>query len=520
MRGKDRFCVFLNIVDMRVYSENNGTRAAETLLRNMRSLVKTFFPDAQVSCENNESFCVITRDVSVEEKIDKVAKGVRLLGGITPVLLKAGIYRIPRDEDPPVSELLSYARIAESFVHYEDGVLFRYYDDELKQIISNREYIRKHLEEAIQNGEIKVYYQPIIRTLNGCVIGYEALTRWEDPKLGFLSPKEFISAIEESRQINILDTYMIRKICKDLREGLDKGIQIQSVSFNLSRLDFHLSDVFAVVENAVKEFAIDRSYLNIEITEKILSESELIRLQIRRFTEAGYKVWVDDFGRGYSSLNTLKEFDFDKLKIDMNSAAFHTDQSGEIIIATVTAAKRLGIRTLAEGVETKEQFEFLHGIGCEEVQGYYISKPLPLDEVGPFLHLKGILPEEDADTVLFAEAGREDISDGQPCSILLFAKDRFELLFMNQSCELLAAEAFGSGKTLDETLHDPADHFYHLIRDRISLCMEKDKADCFVLPGKQGTFVFSLKILSKSANKTILKIGMCKADLIDIDFGN
>ncbi|MCR4705678.1 MAG: EAL domain-containing protein [Lachnospiraceae bacterium] len=505
---------------MRVYSENNGTRSADTLLRNMRSLVKTFFPDAQVSCENNESFCVITRDVSVEEKIDKIAKGVRLLGGITPVLLKAGIYLIPRDEDPPVSELLSYARIAESFIHYEDGVLFRYYDDELKQIISNREYIRKHLEEAIQNGELKVYYQPIIRTLNGCVIGYEALTRWEDPKLGFLSPKEFISAIEESRQISILDTYMIRKICKDLREGLDKGIQIQSVSFNLSRLDFHLSDVFAVVENAVKEFAIDRSYLNIEITEKILSESELIRLQIRRFTEAGYKVWVDDFGRGYSSLNTLKEFDFDKLKIDMNSAAFHTDQSGEIIIATVTAAKRLGIRTLAEGVETKEQFEFLRSIGCEEVQGYYISKPLPLDEVGPFLNPKGILPEEDADTDLFVEAGRTDISDKRPCSLLVLTGGRFKLLYMNRSCERLLAEVLGNEKSLDKKLNDAEDRFYHLIRNRISLCKERGGDDCFVLPIGSGTLVFRLRILSQNADKAILKIRLAKAELLDIDSGN
>ncbi len=516
MRGNNRFCVFLNIVDMHVYSENNGARAGETLMRNMRSLIKTFFPDAQLSSENGGSFCLITRDEAVEEKIGKVAKGVRLLGGITPVLIKAGIYEVPPDADPPISELLAYAQTAESFIHNEDGVLFRYYDDTLRRMLANREYVRKHLSAAIEGGEIKVFYQPIIRTLSGRIVGFEALTRWEDPVLGFLSPKEFISAIEESRQINILDSFMIKQICKDLREGIDAGIPIRSVSFNLSRLDFHLSDVFAFVENAVKEYRIDRSYLNIEITEKILSESEQIRMQIRRFTDAGYKVWMDDFGRGYASLNTLKEYDFDKLKIDMNSAAFGSERSKEIITATVVATKRMGIRTLAEGVETEEQLDFLRSIGCEEVQGYYFSKPLPIGEIEPALNPRGIVMEETEDAALFDEAGREDISDDRARAILLFCGERFEPLFLNRSCEALCAEVLGTEKTLHDVMNDPSSAFCRLIRDRMNACAVRGKEDCFVLHGSNRTFVLRLKIIASNADKTILKIETEKADPVEM----
>ncbi len=520
MRGNDRFCIFLNIVDMRLFAEINGPRVSETLLKNMGSLAKTFFPQAQISCENNESFCVLTRDDAVEERIERVAKGMRLLGGFSPVLIKAGIYCIPRDQDPPKEELLRYVRLAESFIHNEDGVLFRYYDEELEHILADRDYVKKHLQDAILDGEIKVFYQPIVRTLNGKAVAYEALTRWENPKLGFLSPKEFISAIEESRQINILDSYMIKQICKDLRDGLDEGMQIQPVSFNLSRLDFHLSDVFAFVENAVKEYRIDRSFINLEITEKIVAESEMIRMQIRRFTEAGYKVWMDDFGRGYSSLNTLKQYDFDKLKIDMSSPAFNNEKSKEIIIATVAAAKRMGIRTLAESVETSEQYEFLRSIGCEEVQGYYISKPLPLKEIGPLLQPRGILPESEEDGLLFNEAGREDITDKVPCTLMMFEQDHFAPLFENRPCKKLMAEVFGPDQSLSDMMNDPGDVFYQLIRDRIELCREQSRNDFFVFQGRQGTFMFQLKILAEQNEKMILKIAVGRADLVEMISGN
>ena len=175
-------------------------------------------------------------------------------------------------------------------------------------------YIVEHLHEAIEKNYIKPYFQPVIRTVSRQLCGMEALARWEDPVWGLLPPGSFIDVLERHRLIHLLDSCIIRQVCTLYREAVQgRGVLIP-ISINLSRLDYELCDIFAVVEEAVQSNMMPRSFLCIEITESALNENAaLMRQYIDRFRNAGYQVWMDDFGSGYSSLNVLKDFMFDEL---------------------------------------------------------------------------------------------------------------------------------------------------------------------------------------------------------------
>ncbi len=243
-------------------------------------------------------------------------------------------------------------------------------------------YILDNFEKAAASEYIKVYYQPVIRTISRKMCGFEALARWEDPEKGMISPASFISVLENNRLIHLLDSYIIRNICKNLRHIVNNSYPILPVSFNISRLDFEICDMFSVVDNAVNEYEIPHDLIYIEITESMINEkTDLIIDIIEKFRNSGYQVWMDDFGSGYSSLNALKDYNFNTLKIDMCFLSDLNSRSRAIVCAVVEMSKNIGIKTLAEGVETEEQYDFLKYIGCEKVQGYYFSRPLSFDRM-------------------------------------------------------------------------------------------------------------------------------------------
>lgn len=243
-----------------------------------------------------------------------------------------------------------------------------------------RNYIVTHIDDAIDGGWIRPYYQPVVRTLTGKLCGVEALARWDDPTYGMLFPDTFIPALEDSRLIHLLDSSIVRQVCKQYRECVARGEATVPISFNLSRLDFDLCDIFSVVEKAAHDYGVPRHLLNIEITESVLGQDTALMIShMGKFHDAGYQVWMDDFGSGYSSLNILKYFDFDELKIDMEFLNRFGEKSKTILASVVDMAKKLEIQTLAEGVETDEHRTFLRRIGCEKMQGYLFGKPMPYD---------------------------------------------------------------------------------------------------------------------------------------------
>ena len=255
-----------------------------------------------------------------------------------------------------------------------------------------RQFIIEHLDEAIDNGELVVYFQPVIRALTEKISGFEALVRWISPELGFLPPDRFIPVLEEENLISRVDIFVINEVCRLLHQYERNGEYGNTpVSINLSVLDLNAMDMCQVLIDATEKYNISRNMLHVELTESVMATDEqLVKDRISRFHEEGFEVWMDDFGSGYSTLNSLKDYEFDVLKLDMKFLSSNTEKSWSIMQSIVALAKTIGVGTLAEGCETKEQVEMLRRIGCDKIQGYYFGKPMPHLEVKQHIADRGL----------------------------------------------------------------------------------------------------------------------------------
>ena len=302
------------------------------------------------------------------------------------------------------------------------------YDDPIAK------YVVENIDIAIEEGWVKIYYQPVIRTLTGQLCGAESLARWIDPVHGFLSPDKFIGPLEDANLIYKLDSYIVEKACSDISEKLKNDHDAVPVSVNFSKLDFETADMLEVVENAVEKYNVPRDYIHIEITESmIVSDAGLMKKIIESFRSAGFEVWMDDFGSGYSSLNLLKDYQFDTLKMDMAFLQSFTEKSKAILTATITMAKNIGIMTLAEGVETQEQVEFLNSIGCGKLQGYFYGKPMPAEEFHAHIKEMGITIEPRKWRHYYQTASFCARATEEPLEIIEDDGNDFRTLFMNKA---------------------------------------------------------------------------------------
>ncbi len=219
-----------------------------------------------------------------------------------------------------------------------------------------------------------------VRGLSGRVCGAEALARWSDPKYGLIYPGDFIPVLERINKIHLLDLYVFEEVCKRLQEKRVKREEVFPVSLNFSRLDFDSENLIEILDEIVDHYGVSKSNLYIEITESVVMHNEeYMKFMIRSLHDAGYQVWMDDFGSGYSSLNLLKDFEFDTFKIDMRFLSDMGKKSLIIISSILYMAKEIGIHTVAEGVETEEKYRFLKLAGCERMQGYYFGRPEPME---------------------------------------------------------------------------------------------------------------------------------------------
>ncbi len=267
---------------------------------------------------------------------------------------------------------------------------------------SSREYILNTIDKAVKEGYIKIYYQPKFVTATGRLYGFEALSRWVDPKYGMLLPGEYVPVLEEYKLTHILDRFVMRQIAGDVdrkRKKLDKLIP---VSFNLSHGDFLSFDPCKELIDITTEFDIPRESIQVEISEKTLNEDpNLFKREIRRLRDSGFKVFIDDFGNEHSSINTLREYEFDGILIDLGYMENFDEKSKNILKPVIDMSKGLGIHTYAKGVETEEQLEYLKGVGCEIVQGYYYSYGRPSERIPDEfpMNIDAASKKEDSDTV-------------------------------------------------------------------------------------------------------------------------
>lgn len=257
----------------------------------------------------------------------------------------------------------------------------------MDQKMTEQELIES-LDEAIEEGHIYVVYQPKVNHSSGRMIGAEALMRWRHPEYGMQYPSDFIPALEKNDSLYKADLAVFEQVCRFLRERLDRGKHCVAISCNMSRHDVFHRGYVERLEEIRKKYDIPPKLLHIEITESsAIGGIELVLETIEKLHNYGYVVEMDDFGSGYSSLNILKDLPFDVIKLDMRFFSGDcTGRGGAIINAIVQMAKWLGTPVIAEGVETKEQADYMESIGCIYIQGYLYSKPLDEDDFADALH--------------------------------------------------------------------------------------------------------------------------------------
>jgi EAL domain-containing protein (putative c-di-GMP-specific phosphodiesterase class I) len=241
--------------------------------------------------------------------------------------------------------------------------------------------ISTELSDAIKQRQIVPYLQPIVDN-EGVIIGAEALVRWIHPKEGFLPPFTFIPIFEKNGMIADVDKYIWRCACEILSSWTDEKAKL-FISVNISPKDFYFMDVYAEIKNLVDEFGIAPARLRIEITETVMMTDAESRMAIlSKFRDSGFIVEMDDFGSGYSSLNQLKDMPLDVLKIDMKflSKAQDNNKAETILRNILRLSNDLGLFSLTEGVETKDQYKKLNEMGCNLFQGYYFAKPMPVTD--------------------------------------------------------------------------------------------------------------------------------------------
>lgn len=410
--------VFLNISGFKTFNDDCGYAEGNRLLRQFSELIRNTFVTENITRVYADQFAVLYQREDAKERVTQLHDEALNLRPDFRVWVSAGIYDL-EDGDVSLDKALDYAKTACDMIK-KGGQFCNIYSDDLKQKLDRQKYIVSHVDEAIENGWIVLYFQPVIRTLSGKICNGEALARWQDPEFGMISPGEFVPALEKSGQ-----SYKLAKFVIDETAGLislsgKMGMYPIPASINLSRRDFEEIDPFEEVEKAVKKYSISRNLLCIEITESTAMENpEKIKRYIERFHQAGYEVWMDDFGSAYSSLNALKDFDFDEIKLDMAFMRNFNEKSQKIVASCIDMAKDLGIHTLCEGVETKEQVQFLLDHGCEKIQGFYYSKPRPVSELKKMIDRGEFSYELSVERFLYDDAGQIRIDPDTAGAIVL-----------------------------------------------------------------------------------------------------
>lgn len=277
------------------------------------------------------------------------------------------------------------------------GGCFRFYSKEMNERANERINLEARLNRAIENNELELYYQPQISLSNGQITGFEALLRWRPEGGNPVPPNDFIPIAEETSLILELGAWVLNRACTQLKTWQGQGYNLAPVAINLSARQFSEQDLVKMIEHEISAAGLQPALLELELTERVIMRNvEETRAKLQALKDIGVKLSVDDFGTGYSSMNYLKLFPLDVLKIDrsfvMDLGIDSNDES--IIRAIVALSKGLGLTTIAEGVETEQQREMLSSIGCDLMQGYLFSRPVPADEAVAFLTHTGIgVPE-------------------------------------------------------------------------------------------------------------------------------
>ena len=377
--ARDVSIVCFDVDHFKLFNDLHGLDCGDELLRYLgRALALRFSPDgaqplARLAADTFAWCATGIRPERVERILVDISS--ECPNGIDAIV-RAGVYRI---EDPasPVSIMCDRAVIALRTVKgsYFDRVAL--YDPGMREALVLEREVVAGIESALREDRIELFLQPKCNIRTGKIVGAEALARWRHPERGIVAPGEFIPLIERNGLVRSLDLRVWEKTAAWIRGLIDEGVQPVPVSVNVSRADIYLVDVAAELHALVERYGIEPSLIEVEITESAYSERpDRIVAAFDELAERGFTVLMDDFGSGYSSLNMLKDINVDVLKIDMRFLDRDDRRSKDIMESVIRMARWLDLPVIAEGVETREQVNFLLDVGCSYAQGYYYARPM------------------------------------------------------------------------------------------------------------------------------------------------
>lgn len=383
--GKNRYIIALDINKFKALNNIYGYEFCDHILRTVGEELLKLLPEDNVTGRiSNDIFATLfSYDKDIDKLLDKIfykASTLKVDGIDIHVNLSIGVYKIHKD-DKDINKALDKAYIARAKIKglYDDN--YYIFDDVLENKIVEEQQIESCMEEALRNHEFKVVYQPKTFTKTERVTGAEALVRWiRNGEV--ISPDKFIPLFERNKFIIKLDLYIFEQVCKDIASWKEKYNYVPIVSINVSKEHFSNENFVDEYVEITDKYHIDRSSIDLEITESATIDTHIDVLAIfHKIKEKGFIISIDDFGTGYSSLSMLQSMPIDIIKIDkvfVDKADLQSDRN--IINYIMLIAKRLGVKTIVEGVETKEQVEFVRQLKCDVIQGYYYSKPIFREE--------------------------------------------------------------------------------------------------------------------------------------------
>lgn len=374
---EDMCIVMLDIVNFKVVNDLYGMANGDRLLNQIADELKVLDRDILISRFSGDHFYMLMKKKTFESIA--LPKKFKISFGDMDINVNYGVFFVDNQKEIPINIMCDRASLAAH--RKKDGVsdYIRYYSDEERTKILKEQEIENEMEKALEEGQFCVFVQPKYDLSEEKIVGGEALVRWRHPKKGMIPPCDFINVFEKNGFIIRLDYFVWEETCKMLSKLQNEGYGGYPVSVNVSRAHFYGNELIGKLEQLIKTYHLKPEDLELEITETICAEDpEIIYRKVRQLQKAGFKVAMDDFGSGYSSLNMLKEMPLDIIKMDLKflDGGDNEEKSHYILQTLISLAQNMKLLVVVEGVETKVQVEFLRGIGSYYAQGYYFSRPV------------------------------------------------------------------------------------------------------------------------------------------------
>lgn len=377
--------VYFDIIRFKAINDLFGMEEGDRLLKYIAEvMVQTAKEEDAVCRMDADRFVLLTHNqgAALERLVETIVEAVAAYDLPYKITCNVGVY-VTNNAALSANSMIDRAVLAQSSVKGSYTSRYNYYTESMHSDMLSEQEISGIMLTALQEKQFVVYYQPQYNHSTGMLVGAEALVRWMHPERGMISPGIFIPIFEKNGFITRLDLYVFEEVCIFLRSCMDKGLPIVPISSNFSRHDIFQVNFVEKLEELREKYQIPSQYLRVEITESaIMGGSQHANEIVRKLHQCGYVVEMDDFGSGYSSLNVLKDIELDIIKLDMLFMKEDSDSNrgGTILSSIVRMAKWLGMPVIAEGVEHVEQADFLKSIGCDYIQGYLYSKPLPEEQ--------------------------------------------------------------------------------------------------------------------------------------------